>query len=214
MRRFAPVLLAACALAPRPAHAQARWSFELFGGTAHSFRTPLTLRQAGEPDVRVTARYSTRPLADAPYYAYRFARWSGGAGWEAELVHHKVYLENPPPEVQHFEVSHGYNLVTLNRAWLRGATVLRAGAGVVVARPEATIRGTRYEEGGLFGDAYYLSGPTAQGAAGRRFHLAGGLSAEAEGKLTASYARIPIRDGRAVTPNVALHALLGLRYQL
>lgn len=197
-----------------PACTQARWSFELFGGTSHSFRTPLTIRQKGEPDVRVTARYSTRPLEDAPYYAYRFARWSGGHGWEAELVHHKVYLENPPPEVQHFEVSHGYNLVTVNRAWMRGAAVLRVGAGVVVARPEATIRGTRYEKGGLFGGAYYPSGPTVQGAAGRRFHLAGGLSAEVEGKLTASYARIPIQDGRAVTPNVALHGLVGLRYRL
>ncbi|MDP9349393.1 MAG: hypothetical protein M3P24_09695 [Gemmatimonadota bacterium] len=211
MHRTAPLFLAAL-LSATPAAAQQGWNFEFFGGTAYSAPSRLTIRQAGEAPIRLTARWSTRPLADAPYYAYRFARWRNGRGWEAELLHHKVYLENPPAEVEGFEVSHGYNLVTLGRGWSRGDLLLRLGAGAVLAFPETTVRGRKLSGGGNLPRGYHLSGPTAQAAVGRRFPLVGGLFAVAEGKLTASYARVPVAGGRAEVPNAALHGLLGVGY--
>jgi len=36
------------------------------------------------------------------------------------------------------------------------------------------------------------------------------LFASVEGKLTASWIRVPIADGRATVPNVAVHVLAGI----
>jgi hypothetical protein len=124
-----------------------------------------------------------------------------------------VYLDNPPPEVQHFEVSHGYNLVYLNRALRRYGFIFRLGAGAVIARPESEIRNlTRPEDRGLFHAEYYFTGPSGQLAVERRFTLWRGLFASAEGKLTAARARMSVPGGQATAPNVALHGLLGLGY--
>src|SRR5215208_1683762 len=57
-----------------PAHAQtrpARFQAAFFAGTAWSLPTRLVIRQRGEPDIRLRARYAPRPWRDAPYYAYR-----------------------------------------------------------------------------------------------------------------------------------------------
>lgn len=190
-----------------------RWSLELFGGGALSLPTPLRVEQGGEPDVSFTARYETRPWRDSPYYMYRAGRWSadGRRGWELELLHHKVYLGNPPAEVQHFEITHGYNMILLGRAARRGRTIVRAGVGAVVAHPETIVRGrARGEGGGLFGAGYFVAGAAAQLAAVRRFHITDALFAAAEGKVTGAWARVPIAGGHAVAPNVAGHALLGI----
>lgn len=102
---------------------------------------------ARHPAARRGRRGCSRALLDAAVarravYAYRIGRWSGRTAWEAELVHHKLYLENPPPAVQHFEVTHGYNLATANRAWATDRrTVLRVGVGLVIAHPEGRVRG-------------------------------------------------------------------------
>jgi hypothetical protein len=218
-RRRPPWLAAAAGMwlaCGTAAQAQGRRVVEFFAGTAYNFPTPLTIRQEGEPDVRLSARYRTKPWQDSPYYAYRFGYTDrDGRAWEAELVHHKLYLEeNLPPEVQRFEVTHGYNLVTVNRAMVHeSGTMLRIGVGAVIGHPEATVRGKPTTgRGGFFDRGYFLSGPTLQLALGRRFPDPHGFFVSAEGKLTASWARLPIRDGTAVTPNVALHGLLGVGY--
>jgi len=189
---------------------------ELFAGSAYSFPSPLTIRQAGESDLRLTAHYRTKPWQDSPYYAYRFGYADrDGRGWEAELVHHKLYLDRGlPSDVQHFEVTHGYNLVTVNRSMVRsGGTTWRVGIGAVIGHPEATVRGKPTTgRGGFFNRGYFLSGPTVQLAVGRRFPDPTGFFVSTEGKLTASLARLPIRGGTAVTPNVAVHGLVGLGY--
>ncbi len=194
-----------------PAGANAAWTLEAFGGSAYSLPSPLSIHQHGQERIYLMARYQTKPLAGSPYYAWRVAKWRDEQAWEFELVHHKLYLTNNPPEVQHFEVSHGYNLITINRACVRGNLVWRYGVGVVASHPETTIRGQELPWGdGLNG--FYISGPTVQLAIGRKFPLRGGLFAVVEGKWTASYATIPVRDGNAYVPNMALHWLIGLGY--
>jgi hypothetical protein len=94
----------------------------------------------------------------------RIGKWSGDSAWEFEDMHHKIYLTNTTPEVEHFSISHGYNLFTINRAWrTQHQYIWRVGLGLVVAHPESTIRGQTWDEGGgtLNQGGYYIAGPTA-----------------------------------------------------
>jgi hypothetical protein len=204
-RAACPLVILLVLLMPAPARAQV--AFEFFLGTAFNVPTTLTVDQTGYPPIAFTAHYEVKPLDDYAYYAYRLGLWQNNRAWIVELLHHKLYLENPQGEVEHFEVTHGYNLITLNRGWRRGANTLMFGGGVVVARPHSTIRGQTFAEG------YYLSGVTIQGVASRRFVLTRRVFATAEGKLTASWARVPVVDGHATVPNSAFHLLAGLGLQ-
>ena len=189
-------------------------AFELQGGTAWSARTPLIVRRAGTAPVRIRARYHTRPLADAPYYAYRLSRGSPTHAVEAELLHHKLYLENPAPPIERFEVTHGYNLAMANVRAPAGRWQLRVGLGLVVAHAEGRIAGATIGRGRtLLGGGYHIAGATTQLAIGRRYALGRGTTAAfvaPEAKLTASMARVPLDVGSVLVPNVAAHALAGL----
>lgn len=195
------------------AGAEDAWTFQLFGGAPYNLTTPLRIRQSGQAEIKLDARYKSEPFTSPLYYAWRIGRWREQAAWELELVHNKLYLKNKPAEVQEFSISHGFNLLTANRAWMRGGFIYRAGAGVVVTHPENTIRGkTLPEDRGLFSGGYYISGPTLQISAEKRFRIRKGLFAALEAKLSASYARVPVEDGRADVTNVAVHGLFGLGY--
>lgn len=187
---------------------------EFFLGTAWSAPLPLTLEA---PDGRLSfrAHYSTRPLADAPYYAYRVGGLYTGRGVELELVHHKLYLENPIPPIEHLEITHGYNLPMANAVVPAHGWQLRFGVGFVVAHPEGRIDGrpVRGARRSLIGGGYHIAGATLQLAAGRRYPLGRGnvaLTAAPEAKLTASIAKVQLEQGTLIVPNVALHALAGL----
>jgi hypothetical protein len=195
---------------------------ELLTGAAWNLPTPLIVRLPGQAPVRVGAHYSTRPWSGALYYGYRAGGGELGShgapeGYEAELLHHKLYLDNPVTPIEHFEISHGYNLVTADVVRPANALAVRFGVGVVVAHAEGRIAGEKV--GGsrqtLLGGGYHLAGVTAQLAVARRYTIAQGRSslyAVPEAKLTASVARVPVGDagGSAFVPNVAAHALAGL----
>lgn len=207
------MLSVVCLGATRANAQSARWSAELFAGSAFNVPTPLTIRQPNERELRFIARYATRPWSGSPYYAYRVGRWVAERAWEFELVHHKLYLTTRLSEVERFEISHGYNLLFVNRAGTFGRGVLRAGAGIVIAHPENTVRGRALDSkrGGL-GGGYYAAGAVAQLAAERRWMITRRLFIATEAKITGAYARVPVADGRAIVPNLALHALAGVGY--
>jgi len=222
MRLPLPSLLL-LALAALPAAAQDDgWAHaEVLLGTAWSLPTPLVVRLPGAPPTRLRARYATRPWADAPYYAYRAGGGQGGgcahsAGYDAELLHHKLYLQNPAPPIEHFEVTHGYNLASAGALRPAGPLALRLALGAVVAHAEGRVAGQKV--GGtrrtFLGRGYHLAGLVAQLAVGRRYPLGRGttvLYAIPEAKLTAAAARVPVGDGGAAyVPNVAAHLLAGL----
>ncbi|PWB64998.1 MAG: hypothetical protein C3F14_06030, partial [Deltaproteobacteria bacterium] len=202
-----PVLSTLFFYLPSPSlAAEVDWTFEVFVGVSFSFPAPLTIRQSRQPDIRLHARYDSKPFERPIYYGWRIGHWRGDNGWELELVHDKLYLANAPDNVQVFSISHGFNLLTLNRGRERGGIVERLGAGVVVTHPETTVRGKRFpEDGGIFNWGYFLSGPTVQASAGKRIRIREDFFAPAEGKLSASFARIPIADGDADVTNVAVH---------
>lgn len=189
------------------------WSAEVFAGTAWSLPMRLRIEQPGEDPISFRARYSTRPWQGSPYYAYRL----GYQQWSAELVHHKVYLENPPPEIEHFEVSHGYNLAMVSRILPVNASAFtfRLGLGLVIGHPEGRIRGKAINPvKSLLGGGYHISGLSLQFAVGRQLGIADHWFASPEAKLTAAWARMPLADGGYVqVPNIALHTLLGFGYR-
>lgn len=191
-----------------------RWSLEFFGGTAFNLHTPFVVSQAGQPEIAMTAEWDTRPFFAAPYYAYRIARMDSGGrrGWAFDFTHHKLYLQNRPPEIGKFEISHGYNLLTYSRLWRRKALLWSLGGGMVIGHPENTVRGLAHDDddGGTLGGGYYLCGIAVQGGLGRRFELGKGVFASALTKVTAASCRVPVRDGWAEAPNVATHLSLGI----
>ena len=189
------------------------WTLEAFLGTALNIPTPLTIIQKAHPDITLTARYKEHAFEGFPYYALRVSRWSKNRAWELDFVHHKIYLDNPPSDVQNFSISDGFNLLMVNRAWKTKRFIWRVGAGVIITHPESTVRDKAFDETkGLFSQGFYISGPAIQGAIEKRIFLWKGLYVAFEGKLTGSFARVSIVEGQANVPNVAFHILVGLGY--
>lgn len=200
-------------IAPLCTKAQDNWTVELSGGDAYCVKMPLRIQQSDYEDIEITAKYATHSFQSPIYYSIRIAKWNDTRAWELELVHLKLDLSNKPADVQRFEVSHGYNLFTVNRVWTSRTYIFRLGAGVVIAHPESTVRDQSFDEhGGMLNRGYYISGPTAQAAVGKRFYIHQHIFFAIEGKLTGSYARTPIEDGHAIVPNVAIHGLFGVGY--
>lgn len=195
-------LLAAALLTSSFCYAQSNWSFELATGSAFDFHTNLKIERSNEPSLDFNAHYETRGFKSPLYYSWRVGRWSEGKAWEVEFVHHKIFITNPPANVQSFSVSHGYNLLTTNFA-VQKFFIIRAGGGVVIAHPESTIGGVHLEE-------YHLTGPCGQIAISKRFYFSRSVFVNLEGKFTAARAKVPVANGNATTPNVALHGLFGI----
>jgi hypothetical protein len=195
-----------------PGGAMAGWTVQLSTGSSYSFPSPLTIRQDDEKDIHLTAEYETKAWAtQAPYYALRIGKWKDGTAWEFESLHQKLYLKNKPDEVEHFSISHGYNINMLNFALSQYGFIYRAGLGFVMTHPETEVRGKRLEDdGGING--FYISGAGGQLAIEKRYYATDKLSFSLEVKLTAAYAVIPIADGTATVPNYATHGLIGIVY--
>jgi hypothetical protein len=192
------------------------WRLEGALGAAHSLSSTLTVEQEGFPTLELDADWEGRSLESPLYYGLRVARGDAHGAWALRFVHLKVYLAHPTVEVERFSVSHGYNLLTLERSLPLGGFDLWAGLGIVIAHPESTIRGrTRPEsEGGPLGGGYYITGPTASMALGRSVRVAGRFALVPEIRLSLSRGRVPIAGGEASVPNAALHALLGVEIGL
>ena len=186
------------------------WSVSVSTGSAHSFPISLIIRQAGFEDIRLTAQWETRPFADVPYYDIRVAR----GPWELELIHHKLYLANRPPEIAMFEMTHGYNYILANRTLNVFGIGVRTGVGFVLAHPESEVRGQRFDErNGIFWTGWYVSGPAAQLAVTQRLPFWQRWFLELETKLTGAWARVPIAGGSADVPNLAAHGLVGVGFR-
>jgi hypothetical protein len=190
----------------------AEWAVEGHFGTAWNVPSTLKLRQDGQPELRLDAHWSTQPLRAGPYYAYRIVWWRGDAGWELQELHHKIYLNDPPPEVQDFQISHGYNLISLARAWRRRPWTARLGAGVVLARPHSRVRGLDGPDEGEGVATYFWTGPALHAGIGAR--LGDAVTLLPELRLTVARAHVPIARGDADAPNFALHFQIGVGLRL
>lgn len=197
------------------AFAQSRWSFELHGGEVYNVPMLLTVKQQGYPNLKLTARYHTESFTLPVYWDWRFGRWQNNKSWEFELIHHKLYLDNTTPEVQKFNISHGFNMLMVNRGFDKKTFRYRAGVGVVLAHPESNIRGKEFGNTGNDWDlGYYLTGPVLNLAFSKPIQLNGRFYLNAEAKTTFAYSRIKIAEGDADVYNLAFHLILGLGYDL
>lgn len=182
-----------------------RYFLEVAPGFSWVPPVPLSIRQEGYDRIFLWARYHTASFKLPLYYSVRMGFMAGGQGWEAEMNHLKVYLENTPPEVERFSVSHGYNQLLVNRLFHRGGLDWRVGAGVVVAHPESVVRGRRQDErGGLFNNGYYLAGPVLLGGISRRLVVSSWFTLHFSGSVTAALARVKVSEGHATVPVAAL----------
>lgn len=182
-----------------------RYFLEVAPGLSWVPPVPLTIRQEGFEKISLWAHYRTASFRLPLYYSIRMGFIDDGQGWEAEMNHLKVYLENRPPEVERFSVSHGYNQLLVNRLFRRGALDWRVGAGVVVAHPESVVRGRRQDErGGLFNNGYYLAGPVLLGGISRRLVVSSWFTLHFSGSVTAALARVKVSEGHATVPVAAL----------
>ena len=200
----------ALALASGAAFAADNWSLEVAGGTSHNFRNRLRIEQEGGFSASVNASYDTRAFRSPPYYMLRGARWQGDAAWEMSQIHHKLYLTNPPTGVTGLSVSHGFNIISVNRAFRRGDWIYRFGAGPVITHAEATILQTKYD------GPYRLSGAAVLAGVGRRHYFSSSTYIGAEGAATAAYAK-PKMSGppqaQLSVKNTALHFLAGVGHE-
>jgi hypothetical protein len=203
-------------LSPFDRHIENRGKYQpyvsLSDGLQYTPPIPLIIRQTGRPDIRLTARFSTRPFADVPYYDVKVGVARRPWAYELELVHHKLYLDNRPSEVQWFEITHGYNPILLNAVREHWGVIFRVGAGILLAHPETTVRGLRYpENGGILG--WYVSGPASQVSIGKVLNLGRHLFAGIEGKFIGAWARVPIVNGSADVTNLSLHGLASVGWR-
>ncbi|BDG03395.1 hypothetical protein [Anaeromyxobacter oryzae] len=203
---------AGLALAAR-AGADPAWSIRVLGGGAWSPRTRLDVEQNGEPDIRVQASWDHKPFEAPLYWVVGFARRNRGREWSLELIHDKLYLENPPPEVQEFTLSHGWNLLLAGYGYeVQPGLWIRGGAGPVISHPENIVRGrTNVQNTGV--DGYHLSGAALWAGLEERISF-WRMEVILGVRGTAAYAEVPIAGGFARVPNLAFHANLGLAFDL
>jgi hypothetical protein len=193
-----------------PARAQ-DLEVQLFLGSAVSLPLPVTIAQAGEPDISFTARWKTRPTHPTWYYAWRLGIWNGDRGWRLDHTHHKLHLTNFPADVEDLRITNGYNIVSVSRAFRSRRLTYSFGAGPVITFPISTVLGKKFtHDNGVNG--YHLSGGGLMAMATREFTLTGGLILSLDARASASWVRSPIVDGHAKVPNAALHLHAGLGF--
>jgi hypothetical protein len=192
-------------------YAQGKFSFELLPGGAITLPSTLTILQDGYPDIRFKAHYSNDNFIAPVYYCYRIS-YSLNNSWacELEMNHLKVLLDNRPPEIAEFTITHGYNQIWFNVTRIVKGFTFRAGLGGVLAHPENTIRGIKYDQHlGLFNRGYHLCGVTSQIAVQKKFYFGKHFFLSGEAKFNGAYAKIPVSGGIAHTPVYAFHGLIG-----
>jgi hypothetical protein len=195
-----------------PAPVRAQVELQAFLGSSVSAPSPLSITQAGQPDLHFTAHWATRPWLDTWYYAGRIGLWSGNHGWLVDFTHHKVYLTNGPAEVQKFRITNGMNLFTVSRGWRRGLWSYAVGLGPVITYPINRVRDRQLESGRGFLGGYFLSGGNVMASATRRLPLTSAIFLSLDGRLSATYVRVPVAGGHASVPNAALHVHVGLGF--
>ena len=200
------LLAVLCRVVPAAAQVEA----QVFTGSSVNLPSPLHIVQDHQPDIDFTGHWASRPFQDTPYYGVRLALWRGARGWLLDFTHHKMYLTNPPPEVQFFRITNGVNMITVSRGFRRGNFSYALGAGPVITFPVSRVRNRENGGGRGFWGGYFLSGGHLMASATRRMSLGGPVFLSFDARASAFYMRVPVGGGHASLPDVAFHFHLGL----
>lgn len=189
------------------------WKFDVsYGGVALNVPLPLTIKQDGYDDIYIPfAKFRSEEYIMPWYWLWRFSKVKNQKSWEFEAIHHKLFLQNEPEEVGHFNISHGYNLLHINRGFEKEHFNYKVGLGIVLAHPESQVRGKRLDQHqGLLNWGYYVSGPSFSFALNREYNLTKWLYVWGEAKTNFSHGRIPIANGHANMWQLSLHCMVSL----
>lgn len=200
----------------------AYWKLSIgLGGSVNKNET-LNIHQDNGVDIRFNANLESKPFQVPLYYGLRVAHHHNNYAWEFEHLHQKLYIDDLPTPVQHFEITDGYNLFYLNRSMTLPKYDLQArfGIGAVVAHPQITVNNVEtYQTGGGAiptiwdkNSGYQWAGVSVQAGIEKSFPINDKLSISAEAKITHSQAKIDLVNGSVKVPNTALHGLIWLNY--
>jgi opacity protein-like surface antigen len=223
-----------------PGTASAENVFSVYGGTSFTRDSDLHLVQPGR-GTRLTlhdVKWEADPFKAAPYYGLRFTHFFDQVpnwGVALDFTHYKMYAKTGrvlradgtwkgaavdtdarmDQYAQHFEISHGVNMLSINGVyrWLdTGLAGNRlqpyAGAGLAYYRPhsENEVDNVPHQTG------YQSSGFGYQLLGGIHYRLSERWGAFAEAKFNSGTAKVDIDNGRAEVLLRTFHALAGISY--
>lgn len=200
------------------AQEKSEWSFEVNGGFPINFNHPITIKQQGYQDLNFTAKFYSEPFKQPFFYVYRISKWRNDKGWQLEMMHQKLYLKNPPKEVQYFSITHGYNIIMLNRAFKINIFnekdfIIGVGTGIVLAHAENMVRGKEFDQQQSFNNlGYYLTGPVFNASIAKKIQLGNRFYCNIETKFNTSYAKVPVVDGEATLWHSSIAIFGGVGY--
>lgn len=217
MKQLATIIVLICLLTPALLLADQPKKNYLEFSTGYVFNADqtLTVKQNGYPDITFDAEFDTKPFTDPIYYTLRYGRSTENTAWEIELIHDKLYVDDTPPDIQQFEITDGFNLLTINRAWNIKDIIYRVGIGTVITHPDITVRGeTNFERGGgaipaFWHDGYHWDGIALQGAIQKHFFVTKNTFFSLEAKLVYAATNVPIANGSVRVKNQSAHFILG-----
>ena len=198
--------------------------FEFHLGNAYTLPADVSIHQAGQATINFNTRFETDGWTMPVYYSIR-GGWQGErCHFDLEMIHHKLYGQDLPSEVAHFEITHGLDFFFLNRTCpfqlseespfaLLNNTHLRLGAGMALANPFTIVRGQRWhEQGGITAPilnegGYHATGPFLQAGIQKIWPF--GFSIET--KWVVGWIDVPVVDGNAEFFHQSLHFLFGWR---
>ena len=233
-------LCAAVVLLASTAPARADWVLAAFLGGAATQAATLRVEQParGSDFEARDVTFAGRSFESPVYYGYRLM-WvrppRGRVGFEAELIHLKVYADpetlvsvrgtigNVPIDrtlrfgdvVERFSISHGLNLLSGNlvlRQPLGGAGAIREGRFMLAVRAGAgpTIPHPESTIEGRTHEQYEWGRVAAQVAAGLEVRVTTHLAALVEYKVTATGQRVSVPEGWASARFTTQHAVAGI----
>lgn len=188
-------------------------NFNLNFGTAYNVPTYLKIHQEGQEDIELWARYSTKGFKNPVYWDYKLEFEFQKNVFGLRSTHHKLYLENPTPEISTFSITHGYNLMMAYYGWKGRYLDILAGAGIAFSHPEGVVNGEwiALEEGiPLYGGKYRLTAPNFEIEARKKWYLYRGLFFNIGTRFIAGYTRPKIIDGYVETYPINFHLAGGL----
>lgn len=196
-------------------YGQKNFFVNLTPGTAVLLPSPLKITQSGYDDLKIWARYKSSPFRSPVYYSIRVGWINGDSGYELEMNHLKIHLQNTTNEISRFSISHGYNQIFINQVKSRNKIGRKIGVGLVLVHPENTVRGVGLnQKQGMFNEGYYIAGLAAQYGVFKELNLTKYFYILAELRTSIAYANVPVANGRAHVPILAFHLQLGPGFRI
>ena len=194
-------------------------SFDLSLGDACNLDQDISISRENASNINFKASFKTNGLKSPQYYSIRFRQYIKKKNLEFEFIHHKLYVEDLPSQVDKFEVSDGYNLVLVNILNnIKDNIYYRIGIGTVVVHPDIMIDGeTNYVKGGglipkFWTDGYHWGGISSQASLSYKNKISSKVQFNLETKFVYAYTEIPVVSGSFTLQNLSVHFLAGLSF--